>query len=115
MREPSGPSQPPHVLDQFIGELLGAGAVLSQIISQMVRHAARAGPVPDAAPIPDVAHELLASVLTDLKHRYSRRDLKVAAGILKDATDRICEEIYFVDLDKLDDLGVDGDVGGASE
>lgn len=115
MREPSGPPQRPHVLDEFIRELLGAGAVLSQIVDQMVRHAAKAGPVPNLAPIPDVAHELLASVLSDLKHRHSRRDLKVAAWILKEATDRICEEVYFVDLDKLDDLGIDGDAGVAGE
>lgn len=91
----------PHVLDEFISQLLGAGAVLSQIISQMVRHAAATGPLPDVAPIPDVAHELLAGALTDLK-RYSRRDLTIAARILEEATDRICEEVYFVPLDELD-------------
>jgi hypothetical protein len=97
--------QSSQVLDEFIGQLLGAGAVLSQIISQMARHAAAAGPTPDAVPIPDAAHELLASVLTDLKRRYSRRDLTVAARILKNATDSICEEVYFVPLEFFDEGG----------
>ena len=72
-------------------------------------------PVPDAAPIPEAAHELLASALTDLKHRYSRRDLKVAARILKEATDRICQDVFFVPLDSLEDLGSDGNPSGLGE
>jgi hypothetical protein len=90
-------------LDEFIAQLLGAGAVLSQIITQMVRYDAARGGAPDAVPIPQAAHELLASVLTDVRRRYSRRDLIVAARMLKEATDRICQEVCFVSPDLADD------------
>ena len=109
------PSQPPTALDQLVGELLGAGAVLSQIISGMIRYEAESGPVPDAAPIPDVAHGLLVRTLSDLRHHYSRRDLKVAARILKEATDCICENIYYVPPHAFDGLSVDDDAAGPPE
>jgi len=115
MSDFSGSSQQPHELNGPSMNLLGAGAVLSQIISQMVRYAAATGPVPDAAPIPEAAHAVLADALTDLKHRYSRRDLKVATRILKEATDRICEEVYFVPLDFSDDSESAGDPRGTLE
>jgi hypothetical protein len=57
---------------------------------------------------------LLASVLTDVRRRYSRRDLIVAARMLKEATDQICEEVYFVPPDLADDLGDDVEDGGDS-
>lgn len=90
---------PDDVLHRFVAELLGAGAVLSQIVAQMVRYDAAHGANPDAVPIPQAACELLSDVLTDLKPRHSRRDWKVAAAMVKEATDKICEEVYFVNLD----------------
>lgn len=99
MSELTDPSTPDDVLDGFVAELLGAGAVLSQIITQMVRFDAARGENPDAVPIPQAARELLSTVLAGLKPRHSRRDWKVAAAILKEATDTICEEVYFVPLD----------------
>ncbi len=92
---------PDGALDAFVGQLLGCGAVLSQIISDMARHAAAGGPTPDMVPIPIAAHELLIEVLGELDHRYQRRDLRVAAGLLKEATDRICEEVFFVSPEAL--------------
>lgn len=89
------------LLEELADELLDCGAVLSQIISRMVRFSAQGHAPPDAAPIPDVARELVASVLGGAKLRYSRRDLKVAAAIVGEATAAISEEILFVDLDRL--------------
>lgn len=99
MSKLTDPSRPDDVLDRFVSELLGAGAVLSQIVSQMARFDAAFGKNPDAVPIPQAAHELLSSVLAELKHRHSRRDWKVAATILKETTDTICSDVYFVSLD----------------
>lgn len=94
----------PDALDQFVDELLACGAVLSQIIGHMVRFEAEGKSAPDAAPIPEVARELITGVLTDLKHHYSRRDLKVAARMVKEATDAMCSDIFMVDPDELENL-----------
>jgi hypothetical protein len=99
MSEQTDPSRPDDVLDRFVGELLEAGAVLSQIVSQMARFDAAFDQTPDAVPIPQAAHELLFSVLAELKPRHSSRDWKVAAAILKEATATICNDVFFVRLD----------------
>jgi hypothetical protein len=89
-------SQLPDALDDLVTELLACGAVLSQIISHMVRFQASGRAAPDAAPIPEVAHSLIRGVLGDVRKRHSKRDIKVAARIVKEATDAIGEEIFFV-------------------
>ena len=109
MRELTNVSGPDGALDAFVGQLLGCGAVLSQIISQMAQHAAAGGPTPDTVPIPIAAHELLIEVLGELEHRYQRRDFKTAAGLLKEATDRICEEVFFIPPEELARLKLQGD------
>jgi hypothetical protein len=102
-------------VEELVTELLGCGAVLSQMISQMVEFEASGRSAPDAAPIPTVAHELIAGVLTDIKHRHSRRDLKVAAAIVGEVTESICQNIFFVDLDKLEEPGIDCNPGDEDE
>jgi len=91
-------------LDDLVDELLECGAVLSQMISGMVRFEASGRAVPDSAPIPDVAHDLIRSVSIDLRHQHSRRDIKVAAKIVKQVTEAICSDIFIVDPDELDRL-----------
>ena len=88
-------------LDELVFQLLGCGAVLSQIVSGMIRCEAAGRSAPDAAPIPTVAQSLIRSVLTEVERRHSRRDLKVAAAIVREATDAICENIFFVPLEEL--------------
>jgi hypothetical protein len=51
---------------------------------------------PDAAPIPEVAHSLIRSVLNDVAKHHSTRDVTVAAAIVKQATGLICDEIFYV-------------------
>jgi hypothetical protein len=111
MRELTNVPGSDSALDVFVGQLLGCGAVLSQIISQMARHAAAGGPTPDTVPIPVAAHELLVEVLGDLEPRYERRDLRRAAGLLKEATDRICEEVFFIPPEELARLKAEGELG----
>lgn len=94
-------------LDELVSQLLDCGAVLSQIISRMVQWESAGRSAPDAAPIPTVAHELISSVLDQVKRRHSRRDLKVAAAIVGAATEAIAEDIFFVPLP--DEDSNDGD------
>jgi len=89
-------SRPPDALDELVTELLDCGGILSQIISRMVEFQATGRSASDAAPIPEVAHSLIRSVLQDVAERHSRRDVKVAAAIVKQATGLICDEIFHV-------------------
>jgi hypothetical protein len=90
-------SPPPDALDDLTTQLLECGGVLSQIISHMVEYQAAGRSAPDAAPIPEVAQSLIRSVLGGVGKRHSKRDIKVAARIVKEATASICEEIFFVE------------------
>jgi hypothetical protein len=89
----------PDPLDELVSELLGVGAVLSQIISNMVRFQAAGKSAPDAAPIPEIAHRLIRDVVGDLRSRHSKRDLRVAAAIIGEATNAIADNLFFVDPD----------------
>lgn len=102
-------------LDELVGQLLGCGAVLSQIISHMVRYQAEGRSAPDAAPIPDVAHSLIRSVLGDVASAHSRRDLRSAAAIVSEATEAISEEIFMVPLDAEGGSGPNGETSDADE
>jgi hypothetical protein len=92
-------------VDELVSQLLSCGAVLSQIISHMVRFESSGRSAPDAAPIPDVAHELISGVLTEVRRRHSSRDLLVAGRIIGEVTDAIAENIFFVDPDELEERG----------
>jgi hypothetical protein len=101
------PSNPHDVVDQLVAELLPCGGVLSQIISRMFEFSLSGRTAPDAAPIPEIAHSLIRSVLGDVGKRHSKRDLKVAARIVREATDAMCREIVSVDSELLPDtIGV---------
>ncbi|MBV8954483.1 MAG: hypothetical protein JO179_10115 [Solirubrobacterales bacterium] len=103
-------------LAELVTQLLECGAVLSQIIGHMIRAEAAGRSAPDAAPIPEVAHELISGVLADVRKSYSSRDLKTAAAIIQKATYAIGEDIFLVPLDcPQDDSGINGHASGASE
>jgi hypothetical protein len=89
----AGPTDP---VDELVTQLLASGAVLSQIISHMVRFQASGRSAPDAAPIPETAHSILRSVLDGVLKRHSRRDIQVAAAIVREATDAIADDVFFV-------------------
>lgn len=95
MTEQTAPPQPDDALDELVSELLGFGVVISQMITHMIRCDAAGKAAPDAAPIPDVAHSVTCDVLADVVRRRSRRDVKVAAAIIKDATESIAEDIFW--------------------
>jgi hypothetical protein len=90
------PSTSSHPLDELAKQLLECGGVLSQIISHMVRFQPRGEPPPDLAPIPEVAQTLIRGVLEEVGKRHSKRDIRVAAAIVREATRQIGENIFFV-------------------
>jgi hypothetical protein len=94
-------AHPPDALDELVDNLLDCGGALSQMISHMVRsEAAAAGrATPETAPIPEIAHGLIRSVAKPVAHSYSKRDIKVAAKIVAQMTEVICDEIFMVDPD----------------
>ena len=89
----------PHVpdpIDELVTQLLECGGVLSQIVSRMVEFQAAGRSAPDAAPIPEVAHSLIQGVLDGVRKRHSKRDIRVAATIIAEATEAIGENIFYV-------------------
>ena len=102
-------------LDELTVELLDCGGVLSQIIGHMVRFEAAGRSAPGAASIPAAAHSLARSTLIVLRRRHSRRDLKIAAAIVKEATEAIYEGILLIPFEDFEDLGTDCDPGSAGE
>ena len=90
----SNDAPPPDALDEFVTRLLDCGGVLSQIIASMVEFQSSGRSAPDTAPIPEVAHSLIRSVIEGFGTRYSKRDLKVAARIVREATDAMCNDLY---------------------
>jgi len=83
-------------LDELVTQLLDCGGVLSQIIDRMVEFQATSRSAPDAAPIPEVAHSLIRDVLDGVRKRHSRRDIGAAAAIIAEATDAMCDGIFYV-------------------
>ena len=95
-------TRPPEPLDELVTQLLACGAVLSQMIGGMIEFERSGRSAPDAPPIPEVAHSLIRDVLRDAKLRHSKRDVRVAATIVSEATDAICENIFSVDPELID-------------
>jgi hypothetical protein len=96
MSPPPGSPDSEAAIAELAGQLLGCGAVLSQIVDHMVRTRAAGKSAPDTAPIPTVAHELIGGVIADLARRHSDEELKAAAAIVCEATDAICSDVYLV-------------------
>ena len=115
MTEQAPPPQPHDALDELVSELLGCGAVLSQMIGHMIPCDAAGKAAPDAVPIPTVAHSLIRDVLIDVARRRPRRDVKVAAAIIRDATEAIAENIFLVPLEEMDGPGGGAPRGGEDE
>lgn len=92
----------PDVLDELTMELIDCGGVLSQMIGRMIAYDAAGHSAPDADPVTEVAHRLIRDVLGDIRKRHSKRDVAVAARIVHEAVERICEDIFFVDPDYVD-------------
>jgi hypothetical protein len=62
----------------------------------MVRFQASGRSAPDAVPIPEIAHSLIRGVLENVGKRHSKRDIRAAATIVREATDAISNDIFYV-------------------
>ena len=93
------PKHRPDPLDDLADQLLECGAVLSQIISHMVRSEAAGRSAPDAAPVPEVARTLVRDVISGLAKRYSGAEISAASAIVAEASDRIASDIFLVSPD----------------
>jgi hypothetical protein len=91
--------QPSSAHDELVQKLLDCGGVLSQIVSHMVESEWSGRSAPDAAPIPEVAHELVRSVTTDLMRRHTEQEIRVAAVIVGEVEEAICNDIFFVPVE----------------
>ncbi len=83
-------SQPAGPFDELATQLLECGAVLSQVVSHMVQFEASGRSAPDAAPVPEVAHDV---------KQFSKADIVRAAEVVEAATDAIHQNIFFVPFD----------------
>jgi hypothetical protein len=90
-------------LDELVDELLNCGGVLSQMISHMAEFSSAGRPASGVAPIPDVAHSLIRSVLDDVPKRHSKRDIRVAAMMVGEVTEAICHDIFLVSPEMVED------------
>lgn len=96
MTHRSAPTRPADPLDELVAQLLVCGGLLSQIISRMVEFQSSGESAPDSTPIPELAHAVIRGVLDDVRKRHSRRDIALAAAIVREAAEGITENIFFV-------------------
>jgi hypothetical protein len=94
--EPPAPDDP---LAALARELLDCGGVLSQIIAGMVEYGGPPADQPGFASIPEVAHGLVHSVLADVLADRGEREICSAARIVREATDALASDIFFLDPD----------------
>jgi hypothetical protein len=77
---------------------------LSLILAHMQRHQAEGRSAPDALEPPFALAELLKDVLRGLAEEHSLEDIATAAQMLGSATALIGDELFVVDVDRLQDL-----------
>jgi hypothetical protein len=90
-------SLPTDPVDELATQLLECGGILSQIISHMVAYQEGLPSGQHEVPIPETAHALIRDVLGSVRKSHSKRDIKVAAAIVRQAADVISEEVFFVE------------------
>jgi signal transduction histidine kinase len=94
MSHPVDLDQPSDPLDELVDKLLESGGVFSQLIGHMLEFERSQGSFPELAPIPEVAQSVVRSLIGDLERRYSRRDIRIAARLVDEVTNALCEEIF---------------------
>src|ERR1700678_1688675 len=87
----------PDPIDELATQLLECGGVLSQIVCHMVVHEATGLSAPGEVPIPETAHTVISEVLRRVRKNHSKRDIRVASAIVKQAAEVISEEVLLVE------------------
>jgi hypothetical protein len=99
---PSHEIDPTAAVDAFTLAVMASCGQLSLIIGHMHRFAAENDVPDDAEPVPALLHKLLLDVLTPLAEEHGVEDLATAAQMIELATQRIGDELFFVDLSRLE-------------
>jgi hypothetical protein len=94
----------PDPLDELVTQLLECGGALSQMICHMVKFEASGLGADNVVPIPEVAHSLVRDVLRSVRKEHSKRDIRIAARIVEEATDRIANEIFLMSPDFIEEV-----------
>jgi hypothetical protein len=95
VRDQHDAARSPDPLDELVTQLLECGGVLSQIIGRMIEFQAAGRSAPDAAPKPEAAHSLIRDVLNGVGKRHCKRDIRMAAQIIAEATEPMCDNIIY--------------------
>jgi hypothetical protein len=90
-------------LEAFTMAMLASCGQLSLIIDHMHRFAAEGGVADDAPPLPVALHNLIRNVLERLAADHDVTDIATAAQMLESATLIVGDELFFVDLSRLED------------
>lgn len=90
-------------LEAFTMAMLASCGQLSLIIDHMHRFAAESGIADDAPPLPVALHNLIRDVLAQLAGEHEVHDIATAAQMLESATRIVGDELFFVDLSRLED------------
>ena len=90
-------------VDALALAMMNSFGQLSLILMHMHRHRAEGKSSPDALEPPFALGELLRDVLRALADEHSTEDIATAAQMLASATEVIGDELFIVDVDRLND------------
>jgi hypothetical protein len=90
------------VLDELVSELLVCSGSIHHMISGMIDWEMTYGSPPDAPSLAQNAHTLVGGAARP-RLRHSKRDVRVAAAILREITAAVREDIYVVNPDAFPD------------
>jgi len=90
-------------LEAFTMAMLASCGQLSLIVDHMHRFTNEAGFADDAPPLPVALHNLIRDVLERLAADHDVGDIATAAQMLESATRIVGDELFFVDLSRLQD------------
>src|SRR5690242_2215786 len=93
---------PTAAVDALTMGLMTSCAQLSLVLSHMHRYAATHESQADADSVPETLRKVLNDVLAPLAQEHAIEDLATAAQMLGAATDRIGEELFVVDISRLE-------------
>jgi hypothetical protein len=93
---------PTAAVDAFAMAVMTSCAQLSLVLSHMHRFAAASDADPAGDSVPETLRKVLNDVLAPLAREHAIEDLATAAQMLGAATDRIGEELFVVDLSRLE-------------
>ena len=92
-------------VDALAMAMMNSFGQLSLILGHMHRYQAEGKSAPDAPEPPFVLVELLKGVLRELAEEHDTEDIATAAQMLATATEIIGNELFIVDLDRLEAYG----------